>query len=414
MNTNSKRLGIYLAIMTALTALATTLRTVACMSSLDYGSGFFNDKTLITTSNITVLLTALGMLSYLFTAPRIKLIASFSTSATYVTTGVLGVATAFLGARIFGYALNASAYPFFSTAGAITQNGIATIIGIPCAILAFLSIAHHFFNAFITESKAEIRAYFAIASIAFLALYSILIYMDYSLSLGESTKALRLVAFLTGALFFLYEARISLGREMWRIYTAFGLIAASVCAYASIPAIITYFVKGALVSHANSRSLASLEEYIFLLILSIFIFARLLVTVGLREESANRFITALGNYAGEREISVAESYARHHKTFASKQLSIFDLYGVEIAEEPEECEEPIAEEPKEDVKAPMISDEAIYESIFGTMPPKPEEKTEEPKEEPVDERAAEEIADELLSSVDDAVSALNEEKETDI
>ena len=90
MNTNSKRLGIYLTIMLCLTAAATALRTVACVTTLDYSSGFFNDKSLITAADIIITITALGMLSYLFIASRIKLHASFLTGATYVPTGVLG------------------------------------------------------------------------------------------------------------------------------------------------------------------------------------------------------------------------------------------------------------------------------------------------------------------------------------
>ena len=100
MNTNSKRLGLYLAIMAVLTAVATSMRAVACIRYLDYESGFFTDKSLITAANVILTVTVIGMFSYLFTASRIQLVASFSSATTYVTTGVLGVATAFLGAKV--------------------------------------------------------------------------------------------------------------------------------------------------------------------------------------------------------------------------------------------------------------------------------------------------------------------------
>ena len=418
MNTNSKRLGIYTAIMMLMTAAATALRTIACINDLDHASGFFTDKTLITIANVIITVTVMGMFSYLFIAPRIKLIASFSTSATYVTTGVLGVATAFLGARVFSFVGEATKHAMVFD-GKLTASGIAVAIGVPCAILAFISIAHHFFNAFITESKTDVRAYFAIATIAFLALYAMLIYVDSTLSLGESTKVTRLIAFLMAALFFLYEARISLGREMWRIYTSFGLGAAALCAYASIPSIITYFAEQKLVSSAGKSSLASLEEYILLLALFIFILARLIITMQLHEEEENSYIRTLKDYANEREKSVAESSARHSKTFASKQLSIFDLYGGEIAVDEEDDEEKVNDAPViEEEKQCMISDDAIYESIFGKMPERDVE-TKEPEEsndaEPEDERAAEEIADEILNSLDNAINgASNDKKETEI
>lgn len=398
MNTNSKLLKIYLTIMIVLTATATALRSIACVINLDYASGFFTDKALITTANTIITVTVLGMFSYLFCASRINLRASFATSTTYVPTGVIGVATVFLGAKVISYVIEVSNSPMLFSDNP-TGGGPLIIIGSLAAILAFLSIAHHFFNAFITESKAEIRAYFAIASIMFLALYAMIIYLDPTLSVGESSKILRLTAFLVSALFFLYEARISLGREMWRIYTAFGLAASALCAYTSIPAIITYYVKDALISSANEKSLVSIEEYLLLLALFIFIVARLWVTSSLQEDKENQLIKVLSDYAKDREEKVEESYKRYQEIFASKQLSIFDLYGGEIRVEDEDNEQTESETPAEDEKKePMISDDAIYEAIFGKMPERAEEPEDAP--EPEDERAPEEIAEKLLSSLD--------------
>ena len=419
MNTNSKRLGIYLAIMMVLTAAATTLRSIACVIHLDYASGFFTDKSLLTVANVIITATVIGMFSYLFVAERINLLASFSTGATYVTTGVLGVATAFLGTSIISFVSIASRYSSRQDS-IMSADKFLPIVGVICAVLAFASIAHHFFNAFITESRAEIRAYFALASISFLGLYAMLIYLDPTLAIGESTKILRLTAFLISALFFLYEARISIGREMWRVYTAFGLAAASLTAYASIPAIIAYFVNGELVSYASGRSLVSLEEYMLLLALCIFITARLFITAGLREDVENKFIKTFKAYAGEREREIAESSARYNEIFASKQLSIFDLYGGEIYTDEEECEtveaSPVSEPESTE---PTISDDAIYESIFGEMPQKeeiPEETpVEEPEEEIPDDRDPEQIADEVLLSLEEAMkNAKKREDETEI
>ena len=357
MNTNSKRLEIYLAITMLLTAIATTLRTVACIMHLDYISGFFTDKSLITTANIIITVVAIGTFSYLFTASRINLRANFSTASTYVTTGVLGVATAYFGARILTHTVTTSPYPILSTQ-VLTLQRPATIIGVATAILAFLSIAHHFFNAFITESKTEVRAYFAIATISFLALYSMLVYLDSTLAIGDSAKTLRLTAFLLSALFFLYEARISLGREMWRIYTAFGLCAAALCAYTSIPAIVTYYVKDVLVSASQTtsiHSITSIEEYLLLLAMFIFIVARLCVTISLHEDKENEYIKALTEYAQTREADVKESLSQYQKIFAAKQLSIFDLYGGgEIPQDAEDEEKEVEKAPVEETEKEIM------------------------------------------------------------
>lgn len=416
MNTNSKRLGIYLIVMLALTIAATTLRSIACVTNLDYSSGFFTNKSLITTADIIITATVLGMFSYLFVAPRISLIPSFSTPETYVTTGVLGVATAFFGAKIFSYVSIVSSYSQRSD-NMLFRKNIMTLICAVCAILAFASILHHFFNAFITEAKTEVRAYFTLATILFLSLYAMIIYLDPSLALGESTKTLRLTAFIIASLFFVYEARISLGREMWRIYTSFGLAAAALSAYTAIPTIITFFINDELISYANRLSLASIEESIFLLALFIFITARLIITVKLYENTENAFIKAFGEYAGEREREIALSSSRYNEIFASKQLSIFDLYGGEIIVDEEDDAESETKAPVQEASSePTISDDAIYESIFGKMPEKTEESvenTEETIEEPSDERAPEEIADEVLISLENAINnASNKGNET--
>lgn len=407
MNTNSKRLGIYLIAMLILTVTATILRSIACVTSLDYSSGFFTNKSLITTANIIITVTVLGMFSYLFVAPRISLIANFSTPETYVTTGVLGVATAFLGARILSYVSIVSSYSQRSD-NMLFRKNIMTLICAVCAILAFASILHHFFNAFITESKAEVRAYFALATILFLGIYAMITYLDPSLAIGESTKTLRLTTFILASLFFIYEARISLGREMWRIYTSFGLVAAALSAYTAIPSIITFFVNNEVISHANRLSLASIEESIFLLAMFIFITARLIVTIKLYENNENAFIKAFGEYAGEREREIAISSSRYNEIFASKQLSIFDLYGGEIIVDEEDDAESKTKAPAEEISSePTISDDAIYESIFGRMPEKPEEAEETDEEiadEPADERKPEEIADEVLISLENAIN----------
>ena len=407
MNTNSKRLGIYLIAMLILTVAATTLRSIACVMNLDYSTGFFTNKSLITTADIIITVTALGMFSYLFVAPRISLIANFSTPETYVTTGALGVATAFLGARILSYVSIVSTYSQRSD-NMLFRKNIMTLICAVCAILAFASILHHFFNAFITESKTEVRAYFALATILFLGIYAMIAYLDPSLAIGESTKTLRLTTFILASLFFIYEARISLGREMWRIYTSFGLVAAALSAYTAIPSIITFFVNNEVISYASRLSLASIEESIFLLTISIFITARLIVTIKLYENNENAFIKAFGEYAGEREREIAISSSRYNEIFASKQLSIFDLYGGEIIVEEEDDAESETKAPIEEISSePTISDDAIYESIFGRMPEKPEEARETDEEiadEPADERKPEEIADEVLISLENAIN----------
>lgn len=405
MNTNSKRLEKYLAVMLIATAIATTLRTIAAVMQLDYKSGYYTDTTLITVANTIITLTVIGMFSYLVSAKRIKLKASFSTGATYVPTGILGVASAFIGIQTFRHILNVSNYRLIvitekSLRGIIaelmTVENMTVTIGILAGILAFVSIAYYFFNAFVTEAKDVTRAYFALSSILFLALYAILVYLDSSVALNESGKTLRQTSFLLIALFFLYEARISLGREMWRIYTTFGLVVASLTAYTSIPALITYFINNEIISSVGYKSLASVEEYIFLLATCIFAVSRLYLTVTLKEEKENELVVALKEAALTRQDEVNKSNEMHEEIFASKQLSFFDLYAEEEPKEKETFVVPSIEvTPAVEEQVLTISDDAIYESIFGKMPEKAVV-----VEETKDEREPEEIARDLINIFD--------------
>ena len=412
MNTNSKRLGAYLSVMFLATAVATTLRTIACVRYLDNSTGLFSDRSLVTISNTIVLLTIFGMLSYLFVAKHISLRPSFSTSATYVPTGVLGVATAFLGIKTISYALRISDYRLYAIRAnspreiireLLNVQNVITTFALLAAILSFVSIAHHFLNALVTESHSVLRGYFAIATICFLAFYAMIVYLDTSIPVNDPNKALRQMSFLFASGFFLYETRISLGREMWRPYSVFGLIAATLTAYTSIPAIITYYVNGEILAYDGYKSLASLEEYMLLLALFIFIVSRLCLTVVLKEDKENRLVKALAAMATEQEKRVSESADRHKEIFSAKQLSIFDLYLPQKEEDEEVNSEETVEETKkvEEEKEVMISDDAIYESIFGKLPERPE--PEEEKEEIIDDRDPEEIAEDLLNALDEAL-----------
>ena len=310
--------------------------------------------------------------------------------------------------QIFSYALASSNYRI-SVKELLSLAGVPTLITLLAGVLAFVSIAYYFFNAFVTESKDVTRAYFSIVAIAFLALYAVMIYTDSSISLNATGRALRQTAFLFIAIFFLYESRISLGREKWRIYTAFGLAAATLTAYASVPAIVVYFANKVIVSSSGYKSLASIEEYLFLFAAFIFILSRLCLTIILKEEKENELVKALANIALAREAEVNEALEMHEEIFASKQLSIFDLYGdndEEVIEELETAEE--VEESDEKTVEPILSDDVIYESIFGKMPEKKEEvKSEEETE--IDERDPEEIAENILKILDN-----DTENESDI
>ena len=410
MNTNSKRLSIYIVLMLLLTCAAVTLRSIACISSLNMETGYFTDKSLTTVSDIIIWVAVLASVSYIFVASKTNISASFSTPATYIPTGLVGVSTLFLGARILYFALNKfNRYPIISQE---TLTSPVFVMSVLAFVLAIISVGYYFFNTYSTESKLEVRAFFSISAIAFLAIYAMLIYFDESLPINNSGKAINQMAYLFAAIFFLYEARISLGREMWRPYCAFGLAGAALTAYSSIPSLITYYTTGNLPFASHAGAFTSMEEYMLTLALFIFIVSKLVLTVTLKEDEENEYIKAMFAFATQRSAEVEESYARFQEDFAKQQMSIFELYGDEDTAIEEDSEEDVKEDEKEESnEEPTISDDVIYESIFGRMPDRENKDEETPKEEEIaDGRDPEEIADGLLNAIEEVENTSKEEQ----
>ena len=395
------------------TAVAVTLRTIACLNSLDGGTGYFDPGSLVTVADPIIWGVVILSFSYIFVASKAELNPEFSTAATYVPTGILGAATLFLGARILTRTISTSRYPILSVE-ALTNP--STILSLIAFLLSIVSIGYFFFNVYTTESKTEVRAAFAVGIIAFFAIYAMLIYFDTSLPLNNGGKIINQMAYLFAAMFFLYEARISLGREMWRTYSAFALATAALTAYSSIPALITYYAKGYVIFGTQRGAFTSIEEYMLTLAVFVYAISKLILTISLKEDSHNDYAEAIAEFAKAREDEVNDSFHRFHEDFASKQLSIFELYGggdVEVTEE--EIEEVTEDTVEEEEKVVMISDDAIYESIFGKMPEKEIEETPIEEEAPAaaEEQDTEALVDNLLVALEDSKATTNVNKDED-
>ena len=325
MNKNSKLTGLYSALLALFTIAAVTLRTVACLFDLEYSYGAFNSKTLIFASGVTALLGAVVLFSYIIFADRITAVPAFSSPTTYLPTGLVAIALIFLSVSMLSERISLATAP--------------PLLVIICALTALFSVVHFFFNAFIAEARTELRGYFSLATVIFLALYAAYLYFDNTLPVNATNKLTDQLAYLFCALFFLYEARISLGREKWRSYSAFGLVAALLCAYSALPSLIVYFAKGRLISN-------SIEENILTLTLFIFITARIIMVAGLKEKRDSKEVISMQSYARRREEIITESMNVHKEAFAV-QMTIDDL--LPEAQHKIDEEEPVLEEPDPEI-----------------------------------------------------------------
>ena len=305
MNVNSKRITVYTTVAIIVAAVAVGLRTAACFNDLLFESGYYNSKSLISSSAYVTLFGCILLFSYMFFSEKMSPEPCFSSPKTYAPTGTAAIGLLFISLKLFESRQSQTAMiPYY----------ITTIT----AILALFSIVHFFLNAFISDSKTELRGYFSLSTVAFLALYAAYLYFTSDLPLNATNKLIDQLAYLFSALFFLYESRISLGRERWRGYISFGLIASLLTAYSAFPSLITYFVKGRVISN-------SIEETILTATLFLFITSRLLLTVSISEKKKSTAVIAMRAYAERRGAAVLESMQVHKEAF-SKQMTIDDLF----------------------------------------------------------------------------------------
>ena len=213
------RLGIYLPIYIIFAVAAITLRSIACLIHLDYNLGVFNESSLISSASIAVAVGCVFLLSYAAFGSTQKLRASFTTAYTYIPSGIVGVSLLFLAIELMRF-----------TAADVA---IASSVALLCAVFALLSIGHFFLNAFVPARESTRRSYYGLATVAFLAFYAAYLYFNGKTAINAPNKIVDQMAFLSSAIFFLYEIRISLGRARWRGYICFGFLASLLLAYFS-------------------------------------------------------------------------------------------------------------------------------------------------------------------------------------
>ncbi len=303
MNINSKRLRIYILLMLVVGAVSSALRTIACLFDLNYDIGHFENGALASAASIVLWIGVIIMFSYLLISTGVNLRPSFTSPLSYVPTGIISVALLFIGAKLLldcDYSGLRSAFAELSRAIGIKNIFLCVLdllgaaMPILLALLALASTIHLFLGGYLTSEESVTRGYFALGTVLFLAIYVTYLHLQNGVQINAPNKLADQMAYLFSALFFLYEARISLGREKWGLYASFGLAAAMLCLFSSVPSLMTFAVRGELIS-------ASLEESLVTLSLFIFITTRLVVTSLLPDKKENELIARLRAYAEERE-----------------------------------------------------------------------------------------------------------------
>lgn len=308
MKNKSSLFNIYF-LLTAVLMLATSaMRTVALLTSFDFESSYFTNTSLIGAANKIVTAAVVLSLCYAFFAKRSrKLVFDFSSPLNYVFAGTLSAALALFAAHAFGI--------FFNHLGNIIRIGDAgkarqPYFSLVLAVLALVAVGHFILGTLNLKARNTKRADFGLIAVIFLAAYSAYLYFDNTLPLNAPSKVVDQMAYIFSAIFFLYETRISIGRERWPRYTAFGFAAMLLTSYSAIPSIIVYIVNGRLVSN-------SLFEILLTLSLLLFILARLALTGSLNEDNENRIVTMIKEAAAKRAVYL---YAEKQNPEAAEEI----------------------------------------------------------------------------------------------
>lgn len=293
-----KRIDLYTIPLFIVAAAVVTLRTVALFTSFNSLTMHFDNKVAITISGILVAIAVIGFGSYLFLGEKErKLLAKSDNARSYIPAGLVSIAMVFLGAECLSLSLGGR-YPV----------GPLPALSIACALLAFLSAVSFFLSVFIERSQHLYKAAFSLSVVFCLAIWAIILFFDKQTHPTNSpNKLVDQFAYISAALFFLFESRIPLGRAKWRGYVATGLVATLLCTYSSVPSLILYAANGYVVSH-------SIIESVLTLAMAIFICSKVLQTRSLTpacECDAAKSISALAALRRE-EIEENRKSSRAH------------------------------------------------------------------------------------------------------
>lgn len=332
MNRKSILKRIYLPLLFLATVLAVGFRTSAMFFDFNSRIGYFDGKGLINTASIMAISGAVLLFTYAFSGSKSeRLIATFTTPATYVPSIIIVTSLIFFVTKTYGRIKD---FDFSAAAGgnandvlAYLTSNVAVYVSAALVPLGLLAAACFILNATVAERHSVSRAAFGICTVLFFALYASFLYFDTTLAINSPNKIVDQMAFVFAALFFLYEIRISLARECWHLYIAFGFIAALLCAYSSIPSLVIFFAKDVCVSH-------SVEENLLTLCLAFFITSRLVLASKLNPDKESEFVTVIREQAGERNRYILEKEEIERRAY-------IELYNrlSEIEELPEDVNE---------------------------------------------------------------------------
>ena len=297
-NTQKKtnRVGPLLPLFYVAAPTLAALRSVACIQNMD-GAGYFGGSALMIACNVAIIILSLLFLTHALSHQRKDSVPEecFCNSPTYVTSATLG------GGIIFAiYELVISLMDESGQIKSIENSDITVVVSAICGIAALVFLL---LNAIIETKHNQVKAALGIAASVFFSTYGLCIYLDSSVAANMQGRIISVLSLELMAVFMLYEARIPLGHSKWHSYAAFGLAAAIVLAYSSIPSIAYYIATG------NTIPSTTLTQSMLSLTAAVYVTARVTVLAFAPEDEICDLADSILDMAHRRGLKSA-SHAR--------------------------------------------------------------------------------------------------------
>ena len=350
------RLSFFFPLLIIGATVAVILRTVASIFDFDFIYGYYySSPTFIGSVWVTViasvLLFSFALLPTRHNEPELP----FGTPILYIPCALSGVALAFTAFSAIAKATSLSAD--VTTSFLVPLDTVALVSG----ALALASTVYFALCCLICRGKSDLRAVFGMVTVIFLV-------FDTRLAINAHAKSIDQLAYIFLAAFFLFETRISLGRQSWKLYVGFGFVSALLSAYSSIPTLITYFVKGKLMSDSLSGAVLTLA-------LLVYVVARLIQAAILHDNERCPTVTAVIEESKARAEAISVHENELMQTIeVSEAARLEDKRIAEVAE----LHELISENEEEHEKSDVLIPEGTAEEE--TSQPTAEEITEDREE----------------------------------
>ena len=305
MKKTQKLISVHLLTILALTVAAVIIRTISFLNDFNRISGHF-DGSLISVANWLILVACILSAAALLIHRQLpKLKPNFQSPLVYMPAGAVSVALAFFAGSTVYSAVNGN------------DSSETKVLLYIIAVFAVVSIAYFMFSNIWEQPRSPERGALGLVITVFFALCAAETYFSQAMPINSQIKAVDQITFAFIAVFFLFESRLSLNRDIWSGYVAFGAIAASLAAYSSIPALVYYFVK-------EREAATPISENVLMIAVFALIVARLILLLKLPEDKM----------CETAEAVLLMSETRHAQIEAAKNVRAHAiLKNEEIAEE---------------------------------------------------------------------------------